>query len=181
MNREHFAGSLLTGVAATLAITSACAEPFVDVGIGTAHVEAKVANQDGTVNSTDSGLHLGIGVRRALAGKGEIGVRLELDDVGGDALLAVRAIDYRFNRSDRLALGGFFGAARLSLATPAYGYYLGGGVQLKEIVAGWDLSIDLRLGDKIARDNILPSDPQGGSSDNFYDLTGLSVYLSRRF
>jgi hypothetical protein len=45
----------------------------------------------------------------------------------------------------------------------------------------WDLGIELRLGDKIARDNLLPSDPQGGRPDNFYDLSGISLYLSRRF
>jgi hypothetical protein len=64
---------------------------------------------------------------------------------------------------------------------PAYGYYLGGGLQIKDLLPAWDLSFDLRLGDKIARDNLLPTDPQGGRSDNFYDLSGFSIYLSRRF
>ena len=73
------------------------------------------------------------------------------------------------------------GAARLDLATPAYGYYFGGGVQFKDLRPHWDLSVDLRYGDKIARDNLLSTDPQGGSPDNFYDLVGFSVYLSRRF
>ena len=116
-----------------------------------------------------------------MAGGGDIGVRLEIDDVDSNTLLAVRALDYRFNRSERLAFSVFLGAARLALATPAYGYYFGGGVQLKEIVHGWDLGIDGRIGDKVARDNLLPTDPQGGSPDNFYGLTGVSVYLSRRF
>jgi hypothetical protein len=39
----------------------------------------------------------------------------------------------------------------------------------------------VRYGDKVARDNLLPSDPQGGKPDNFYDLTGIAVYLIRRF
>jgi hypothetical protein len=119
-------------------------------------------------------------VRRELR-QGSIGARLELDDVDGDRLLALRAFDYRRHLSERLAVTAFLGAARLDLATPAHGYYLGGGLQLKELVAGWDLAIDLRLGDKLARDNLLPSDPQGGRPDNFYDLTGVAVYLSRRF
>ena len=58
----------------------------------------------------------------------------------------------------------FFGAARLDLATPAYGYYLGTGVQVKELWPSWSLAIDLRYGDKIARDNVLPTDPQGGKT-----------------
>ena len=53
--------------------------------------------------------------------------------------------------------------------------------QLKELWPSWSLAIDVRLGDKLARDNLLPTDPQGGRPDNFYDLQGLSVYLSRRF
>jgi hypothetical protein len=157
------------------------AETFVDLGIGAMQVEAKVANIDAKLESSSTGLHFGVGARRRLAGGGDIGVRLELDDVDSNTLLAVRALDYRFNRSERLAFSVFLGAARLALATPAYGYYFGGGVQLKEIVRGWDLGIDGRIGDKVARDNLLPTDPQGGSPDNFYDLTGISVYLSRRF
>jgi hypothetical protein len=113
--------------------------------------------------------------------RGDIGVRLELDVLDSDLLLAVRALDYRYNLSDRFAIGAFIGAARLDLATPAYGYYLGGGVQFKEIMPRWDLSLDLRFADKIARDNILPSDPQGGRPDNFYDVSGIGLYLGYRF
>ena len=83
--------------------------------------------------------------------------------------------------AERLAFNVFIGAARLDLATPAYGYYYGGGFQFKELVSNWDLSIDLRIADEVARDNVLPSDPQGGNPDNFRDIFGVSVYLSRRF
>jgi hypothetical protein len=93
----------------------------------------------------------------------------------------VRALDYRRHLSQRLALTAFAGAARLDLDTAAYGYYLGGGVQLKDLWPRWSLGIDLRIGDKLARDNVLPTDPQGGRPDNFYDLSGVSVYLSRSF
>ena len=164
-----------------LAAPDAAAEVFVDIGASASELEAKVANQDEWVATSSSSVHFGIGVQRRLDGGNDIGVRLELDDVDSELLLALRLVDYRFNVSERLGFDAFFGAARLSLGTPAYGYYLGGGVRFKELVAKWDLGIDLRYGDKIARDNLLPSDPQGGSPDNFYDLTGVSVYLSRRF
>lgn len=167
--------------AALLCGASAHAELFVDLGVHTTRVEADIATLAVKPTSTESGLHVGVGLRRALRGRGEIGARLELDNVDSDLLLAVRAFDYRFWRSERFALGAFIGAARLDLATPAYGYYLGGGVHLKELLPGWDLSAELRYGDKIARDNLLPSDPQGGRPDNFYDLSGISVYFSRRF
>lgn len=168
-------------VVASAFCAGAHAEVFVDLGVHVTRVEADIATLATKPTSTESGLHVGIGVRRALAGRGEIGARLELDNVDSDLLLGVRAFDYRFWRTDRFALGAFIGAARLDLATPAYGYYLGGGVHFKELVSDWDLSAELRLGDKIARDNLLPTDPQGGRPDNFYDLTGVSVYLTRRF
>ena len=46
------------------------------------------------VTSDASGLHVGAGLRRELA-HGSIGARVELDDLDGDLLLAVRAFDYR--------------------------------------------------------------------------------------
>jgi hypothetical protein len=173
---------VLPCIIATAALTAAAgvrADVFFDVGINATRIEADVAALSKETNSS-SGLHIGVGARRALRA-GSVGVRAELDDVDGQLLLAVRALDYHRNLSERIAVGGFFGAARLDLATPAYGYYLGGGVRFAELVGDWDLGVDLRLGDKIARDNLLPSDPQGGRPDNFYDLSGVSVYLSRRF
>jgi hypothetical protein len=158
----------------------ATGETFVDVGVNGTHVEADIATLPEKITSDASGLHLGGGFRRELKA-GSIGARIELDDVDGDLLLAVRAFDYRRHLSDRLALTAFAGAARLDLDTPAHGYYLGGGLQIKELWPRWSLGLDLRLGDKLARDNLLPSDPQGGRPDNFYDLSGLTIYLSRGF
>lgn len=165
----------------TLSARVALAEPFIDLGLNSSRVGAKIANRQARVSTNTTGLHFGVGVRRDLPKGGNIGVRLEVDDVDSNTLLAIRALDYRFNLSQRLAINAFAGAARLDLATPAYGYYFGGGVQFKNLRPKWDLSVDVRYGDKIARDNLLPTDPQGGSPDNFYDLTGISVYLSRRF
>jgi len=158
----------------------ASADVFIDIGAQTTRIEAKIANADETVETTESGLHVGIGASRRVGERSEFGARLELDKLGSDLLLAVRALDYRHHFSERVALGAFLGAARLDLATPAYGYYLGGGVQLR-VRPGWELSLDLRLGDKVARDNVLPDDPKGGSPDNFYDITGVSFYLRHRF
>ena len=168
-------------IAACLVAAPIRAEIFVDLGAGASSVEAKIANIDDTVDSSSGGVHIGFGARRMLGERGDIGVRIELDDVDSDLLLAVRALDYRRHVSAKVAVGFFLGAARLDLATPAYGYYLGAGVAFKEVLPRWDLGVDLRFGDEIARDNLLPTDPQGGSPDNFYDVTGLSFYLSYRF
>lgn len=171
----------LSWVTACLFAPAAAAEVFVDFGVSATRIEADIANRPDTLSESSTGLHLGVGARRSAGGRGDFGVRLEIDDAGSETLLAVRALDYRRHRSERLAWTAFLGAARLSLATPAYGYYLGGGVQLKEILPGFDLSLEARLGDKVARDNLLPTDPQGGRPDNFYDVTGVALYLSYRF
>jgi hypothetical protein len=167
--------------AAALHARHADAEVFVDFGVSSTRVEANLADQTKS-ESSSSGAHFGAGVRRALRA-GSIGVRLELDDLDSNSLLAVRALDYRRHLSQHFAVTGFLGAARLDLATPAYGYYLGGGIEIKHLLRRMDLGIDLRLGDKIARDSLLPADPQpqGGQNDNFYDLKGASVYLRYRF
>lgn len=159
----------------------ATAQPFFDVGIHSSDIDSRIANRDDTVNVSDAGLHLGIGARRIVSDRSDISFRLELDSIDSDTFLAVRAFDYRRHLNERLALNMFVGAARLDLATPAYGWYLGFGVQWKQLIRGWDLSLDARFGDKVARDNLLPSDPQGGSPDNFHDVTGITLYLSRGF
>ena len=171
--------SVLMAAALAFATPSAKAEVFIDVGLSSSRIEADIPTFTATISTTESGLHFGAGVHRALR-SGSIGARIELDDLDSGLLLAVRALDYQHHLSERLAIGGFLGAARLDLATPAYGYYLGGGMRLR-VLPNWDLGLDLRLGDTIARDNVLPSDPQGDRPDSFYDLTGVSIYLSRRF
>jgi hypothetical protein len=178
MSKTLLASVVALGAALLLRATDACADVFLDIGLHGTHVEADVATFT-RVTTSESGVHLGAGLRRELT-SGSIGARVELDDIDGDLLLAVRALDYRRHLTRRFAVTAFLGAARLDLATPAYGYYFGTGVQLKELWPSWSLAVDLRYGDKIARDNLLPSDPQRGT-DNFYDLSGVSVYLSRRF
>lgn len=159
----------------------ASAEVFIDIGFNASRIASDIANVEGKTRTSASGLHLGLGARRHVTERSDLSFRIELDDVDSDLLLAVRALDYRFSFSEAWAVVMFVGAARLDLATPAYGYYLGAGVQRKRILDNWDLTLDLRYGDKLARDNLLPSDPQGGSPDNFHSVTGLSLYLSYRF
>lgn len=167
----------MTALAAAVVTRQASAELFLDVGVHDTSVEADVATLPASVTTDTNGLHLGIGVRRELQ-RGSIGARLELDDLDGEWLLAVRALDYRRHLSERFALTAFAGAARLDLDTPAYGYYFGAGVQLRDLWPRWDVGLDLRLGDKLARDNF---DPQAPRPDDFYDFSGLTIYLSRGF
>ena len=54
-------------------------------------------------------------------------------------------------------------------------------MQLKELWPRWSLGVDLRFGDKLARDNCCRPIRKAARPDNFYDLTGVAVYLSRGF
>jgi hypothetical protein len=181
MNNSAKLRMRITGFAATLVAAAlapaAGAEVFVDFGGNDTNIQADISGLPEKVETDAGGLHLGVGFRRELT-KGSIGARLELDDLDGESLLAVRAFDYRRHVSERFALTAFAGAARLDLDTPAYGWYLGGGVQLKDLWPRWSLGVDLRFGDKLARDNF---DSQAPRPDDFYDLKGFAIYLSRGF
>ena len=101
----------------------------------------------------------------------------------GSMLLGVRAIDYRFRLNKKIALSLFAGAARYDLATPAYGIYTGAGVQWRDAFPKYDIGLEYRFADKIARDNLLPDDPpnEGSRNDAFYDASLLTLYVSRRW
>jgi hypothetical protein len=67
------------------------------------------------------------------------------------------------------------------MATPAYSMYGGAGAQWRDILPKWDLGLDVRYAQNVARDHVLASDLQGPRPETFYKIeTGL-LYLSRRF
>lgn len=125
--------------------------------------------------------HVGVGLRRTAWGRSDLGVRLELDGDGSRTLVAIRALDYRFRVGPNLAVTAFLGAARLENPIPAYGYYAGGGLQWRDLRPRWDINLDFRYGDKLARDDVGPDGKLQGNNDTFHDVTGLALYLSRRF
>jgi hypothetical protein len=125
--------------------------------------------------------HLGFGARRAVTARSDLGVRVEFDRLDERALLAVRAVDYRYRLDERLALTAFAGALRYNLATPAYGYYAGGGIQWRDLLPRCDLNLELRYGDKISRDHLLPQEAGLAQPDSFYDFNGAALSLSYRF
>ncbi len=109
-------------------------------------------------------------------------MRLELDDVDSHTLMSVRALDYRYRFANPLALSVFLGASRYDLATPAYGLYFGGGLQWRDVRPGWDVGLDVREAKKVARDHLLPSDPQSPiRPDSFYTIDSYSLSLTKRF
>jgi hypothetical protein len=158
------------------------AELFVDAGVNVNKVQINLEpNLPETTTSVNFGPHFGAGVRRAVTANNDLGVRLELDQVDDHLLIGVRAIDYRYRFTDAFALGAFIGVDRYNLATPAYSIYYGLGAQWRNVLPKWDLGLDLRHGQNIARDHVLASDPQGDRPDSFYKIDSAVLYISRRF
>jgi hypothetical protein len=159
------------------------AELFVDGGINVNKVSIITGDGAPTQDkSTEVAPHVAIGARRAVSDHSDFGVRAELDQVDGELLLAVRALDYRYRFDTPLAVSFFVGAARYDVATPAYGYYFGAGVQWRNILPHCDLGLDLRYADKVARDKLLTDDPPTTPRpDMFFDISSVSLSLSYRW
>jgi hypothetical protein len=159
---------------------------FVDAGASASRVKMWLADGNPEfVTDASYAPHLAVGARRAVSEHSDLGARIEFDRIEGATLIALRALDYRYRFGEHFALTGFLGAARYDVATPAFGYYLGLGTQWRNLARNLDLSLDVRFGDKIARDKFatIPSDPPINATtrpDQFYDLYGATLYLSYR-
>jgi hypothetical protein len=159
-------------------------EVFVDAGLNASEVEFDPSNEGLTPKTKQStvGPHVGFGLRRAVTGRSDWGVRVEADDIDGVAAIGVRAIDYRYRLNNRLAVGAYAGAMRYDGPTAAFGYYGGVSAQLRDLMPRIDLTLDIRGTDKIARDTLLPEDPQGNTwGDVVYQIYSANLYMSYRF
>jgi len=157
-------------------------EVFVDGG-GTVY-QVRADLQKGlpvTKTSWSAGPHFALGARRPVSDRVDLGARLELDRIDGHLLMGVRALDYRYRFAGPLALSVFLGAVRYDLATPAFSLYGGVGAQWRNVLKGFDLGLDLRYAQNIARDHLAPSDPQGVRPDSFYKIPSVTLSLSRKF
>ena len=157
---------------------------FVDAGVNVSEVTFDPSNNGRTPETKQStvGPHVGVGLRRAVTARSDWGVRVEADDLDGVAAIGVRAIDYRYRVSNRVAFGAYAGAMRYDAATAAYGYYGGVNVQLRNVMPRIDLNLDIRGTDKMARDTLLPDDPAGNTwGDVIYQVYSANLYLSYRF
>ena len=133
---------LADSVAGLLAALPACnvvAEAFVDFGFNCTHVEADIATLPDKMTSTQSGLHFGVGLpARAHAGKHRRAHRARRHrrrPAARRARVRLPAARVGAIRVDGIRRRG---AARPRDAR-AYGYYLGGGVQFKELWPSWSL------------------------------------------
>ncbi len=131
-----------------------------------------------------AGPYFALGARREVSTHQDLGVAVEADDIGGRSLLSVRMLDYRYRFNGPLALNAFLGASRLPEGTPAYGVYAGAGVQWRNVLPGWDVGLDYRAVVDAERERDLPTDPEPlatAKPDAIYSVTGLTLYLSRKF
>ncbi|HYL01647.1 MAG TPA: capsule assembly Wzi family protein, partial [Steroidobacteraceae bacterium] len=151
------------------------AEWFVDAGVGASQVRTDPGPPNTTsavdpitTSAVSFAPHFGLGARRAVSAHDDLGVRLELDQVEGHSLIGVRAIDYRHRYGDSFGLSLFAGVDRYDLATPAYSVYGGVGVEWRNFLPGlrnWSVGLDLRYGQNIARDKVLPTDVSANRPD----------------
>src|SRR5581483_8601859 len=157
-------------------------EIFVDGGVHRYRVTADL--EDSRLKTTDpqkTGYHFAIGARRAVSEHNDLGTRVEVENIECHSLVGVRLIDYRYRFRGPIALDAFLGAARYALGTPAYGFYYGVGAQWRNVLPGWDVGVDLRYDDTLARDHLLPTDPQGPRPDSFYYVLGAIFSISYHF
>ena len=55
------------------------------------------------------------------------------------------------------------------------------GTQWRNVLPHWDLGLDLRHAQNIARNHVLPTDVQGVRPDSFYKIQSVVGYVARRF
>jgi hypothetical protein len=159
-------------------------ELFVDAGANASRESIDlITATTKTTSPIGYGYHFAVGARRFVSDHSDLGARVEVDGVQGHNLLGVRALDYRYRFQGPLALSVFIGAARYNLVTPAYGIYYGAGLQWRNLLPGWDVGVDLRYANSVARDHLLPSDPPnvGGRTDSFYNILSTTLSISRHF
>jgi hypothetical protein len=159
-------------------LSSVLAESFVAVEVGAAYSDLASAGADdgdGLTEGGDAGYHLGVGVYRNQADSRWVyGMKVEAEDVQGNMLLSLRALDLGFLVTPRFALKGFVGAARYDLAGAAYGWRFGLGANY-QFAEHWALAADFVYNDKLAWD-------AGGPNINvYYDISQALLYLQYRF
>lgn len=155
---------------------------FVDAGAHTFRIRTDLTELTPKVYGRFmTGAHVALGARRSVTDHSDLGARVEFDDLGGKNLTGVRLIDYRYRFAGPLGVLGFLGVVRYALATPAYSFYYGVGLQWRDILPHLDAGVDARFYDSVARRHVLPGDPHTTRPDSFYDISGGVASLTYHF
>jgi hypothetical protein len=158
------------------------AQVFVDAGVNANKVRTDLEKGIPiTTSQLAYGPHFGLGARRAVSASNDLGVRVEIDQVDGHLLMGLRPLDYRHRFDGPFAVDVFAGVARYNVETPATSLYGGVGGQWRDFLPGWDLNLDFRYAQNLARDHVLASDVQGVRPETFYKIESATLYVSRHF
>ncbi|HZT05237.1 MAG TPA: capsule assembly Wzi family protein [Steroidobacteraceae bacterium] len=147
-------------------------------------INLNLASQPRYYTKSTVGPYFALGARRRVSRHQDLGVAVEADDISGRALLSVRMLDYRYRFNSPLAVNLFLGGSRYSVGTPAYGLYVGAGLQWRNLLPGWDVGVDYRNVIDAQRERDLSTDPEPLGSpkpDSFHTIYSWTLYLSRKF
>ncbi len=137
-------------------------------------------------NETGSGYHFNWGIRKSFGEtqRHYIGAGLDIDDIAGNRVLGLKAIDYQYATGKNTRLGAFIGAASMDSGLPQNGYYYGAHATLNNFPGPFDLKAELRYGSGLARDRLLDDDPQDpvyNRPDIFNSYSSAAISLNYRF
>ncbi len=126
---------------------------------------------------TSSVRYVGVGVRRAVTSRSDLGVRVEMDDFDGMTALGVQTLDYRY----KVSL-----CARRFLRSYAFGrghcrVQLLWRHQCRDILPRFDLTLDLRVSTRSPATSAHERPSQQHLGRCVYTFYGASAYLSYRF
>ncbi|MHB1540896.1 MAG: capsule assembly Wzi family protein [Steroidobacteraceae bacterium] len=155
---------------------------FVNVGVNYYHVLVYKPNGPATIRyyrRWAGSPSVTLGARRRISAHQDIGVGLDLDSISGRLLLGLRMVDYRYRFDWPIAIHAFVGAARYSGPTPAYGLYLGTGVEWLHAYRGWNVGLDFRSVASAQRLDDLRT--EHSHLDTYYTIDSWSLYLSHDF
>jgi hypothetical protein len=180
--KGHANEALLEGAGADDGGSGSSSQVLVNAGVNMLRIRTDLTElTPKTTGPFTAGGHFALGARRGVSEHSDLGARVEYDDLDGKSLLGVRLIDYRYRFTSPLAITGFLGAARYALVTPAYGFYYGAGLEWRDLLPHLDLGVEVRYYDSVARDHVLPSDPNTARIDSFYDIWGGVAALTYHF
>ena len=158
----------------------------LELGAGINNAQTKLDIADNVTPVTSSGWkvggHLHAGVQRPISAHSSWGMGLDLDSANGKTLVSFNALDYRYLFSDKYSVGAFVGGARLQDGIPAWGYSYGFYGRWQHALAGADLELKYHKARQVARDKLLPGDPQNTvTQEVFRTVTVLTVSLVWHF
>ncbi len=111
------------------------------------------------------------------------GTGLDITQIDSQQLLGFRALDYQWQATDTMRLGGFIGAASLDNSAAQMGYYLGANISWPSLYNGLGISLETTLAHGLGRDRLGSDTPPAPEAipDIFFNSVSISANLSWTF